>query len=86
MNASVVSVVGSAVCTPAQAETAEEVGRLLADHAAILVCSGRGGVMEAACRGAQKAGGLTPDMVRLSIGLEHIDDIKNDLEQAFGQL
>jgi O-acetylhomoserine (thiol)-lyase len=34
----------------------------------------------------QKAGGLTPDMVRLSIGLEHIDDIKNDLEQAFGQL
>ena len=33
----------------------------------------------------QKAGGLTPDMVRLSIGLEHIDDIKNDLEQAFAQ-
>jgi O-acetylhomoserine (thiol)-lyase len=33
----------------------------------------------------QKAGGLTPDLVRLSIGLEHIDDIKNDLEQAFAQ-
>jgi len=33
----------------------------------------------------QKAGGLTPDLVRLSIGLEHIDDIKNDLEQAFTQ-
>jgi O-acetylhomoserine (thiol)-lyase len=33
----------------------------------------------------QKAGGLTPEMVRLSIGLEHIDDIKNDLEQAFAQ-
>ena len=33
----------------------------------------------------QKAGGLTPDMVRLSIGLEHIGDIKNDLEQAFAQ-
>jgi cystathionine beta-lyase/cystathionine gamma-synthase len=28
---------------------------------------------------------LTPDLVRLSIGLEHIDDIKNDLEQAFAQ-
>jgi hypothetical protein len=55
----VVSVVGSAVCTSAQAEIAEEVGRLLAEHAAILVCGGRGGVMEAACRGAQKAGGLT---------------------------
>ena len=33
----------------------------------------------------QKAGGLTPDLVRLSIGLEHIDDIKNDLKQAFAQ-
>ncbi len=33
----------------------------------------------------QKAAGLTPDLVRLSIGLEHIDDIKNDLEQAFAQ-
>jgi O-acetylhomoserine (thiol)-lyase len=33
----------------------------------------------------QKAAGLTPDLVRLSVGLEHIDDIKNDLEQAFAQ-
>ena len=33
----------------------------------------------------QKDGGLTPDLVRLSIGLEHIDDIKQDLEQAFAQ-
>jgi len=33
----------------------------------------------------QKAGGLTPDLVRLSIGLENIDDIKQDLEQAFAQ-
>lgn len=33
----------------------------------------------------QKAGGLTPDLVRLSIGIEHIDDIKEDLDQAFAQ-
>jgi O-acetylhomoserine (thiol)-lyase len=33
----------------------------------------------------QKTGGLTPDLVRLSIGVEHIDDIKQDLEQAFAQ-
>ena len=33
----------------------------------------------------QKAGGLTPDLVRLSVGIEHIDDIKQDLEQAFSQ-
>ena len=34
----------------------------------------------------QRAGGLTPDLVRLSIGIEHIDDIKQDLEQAFAQI
>lgn len=33
----------------------------------------------------QRAGGLTPDLVRLSIGLENIDDIKADLNQAFAQ-
>ena len=31
---------------------------------------------------AQIAGGITPDLVRLSIGLEHIDDILADLDQA----
>jgi uncharacterized protein (TIGR00725 family) len=40
-------------------EAAEEVGRLLAEGGAILVCGGLGGVMEAACRGARSAGGLT---------------------------
>ena len=33
----------------------------------------------------QRDGGLTPDLVRLSIGLENIDDIKKDLDQAFGR-
>jgi O-acetylhomoserine (thiol)-lyase len=30
----------------------------------------------------QAAGGITPDLVRLSVGLEHIDDIRADLDQA----
>jgi O-acetylhomoserine (thiol)-lyase len=30
----------------------------------------------------QRSGGLTPELVRLSIGLEHIDDIREDIEQA----
>lgn len=30
----------------------------------------------------QRASGLTPDLVRLSVGLEHIDDILNDIDQA----
>jgi uncharacterized protein (TIGR00725 family) len=36
-----------------------EVGRLLAERGAVLVCGGLGGVMEAAARGARTAGGLT---------------------------
>lgn len=39
--------------------TGEEVGRRLARAGAVLVCGGRGGMMEAACRGARSAGGLT---------------------------
>ena len=31
----------------------------------------------------QKASGVTPDLVRVSVGIEHIDDIKADFQQAF---
>ncbi len=34
----------------------------------------------------QKACGLTPDLIRLSVGIEHIDDIIGDLEQAFSNV
>ena len=33
----------------------------------------------------QRAGGITPDLVRLCVGLEHIDDILEDLDQALQQ-
>ena len=36
---------------------AEEVGRRIAEAGAVLICGGRGGVMEAASRGAAEAGG-----------------------------
>jgi O-acetylhomoserine (thiol)-lyase len=32
----------------------------------------------------QRAAGVTPDMVRISVGLEHIDDILWDIDQALG--
>jgi len=38
---------------------AREVGRLIAERGAYLVCGGLEGVMEAACRGAKEAGGTT---------------------------
>ncbi len=57
--APVVSVIGAGDSTPEQTQLAEKVGRLLAEKGAVLVCGGRGGVMEAACRGAHQAGGIT---------------------------
>ena len=54
-----ISVIGAARCTELEAAAAEQVGRLLAERQIVLVCGGRGGVMEAACRGAHQAGGLT---------------------------
>lgn len=34
----------------------------------------------------QTSAGVTPSLVRVSVGLEHIDDIKEDFEQAFKQV
>ena len=34
---------------------------------------------------AQKAGGITPELVRLSVGIEHIDDIIVDIDQALAK-
>jgi O-acetylhomoserine/O-acetylserine sulfhydrylase len=31
----------------------------------------------------QKSSGVSPDLIRISLGLEHLDDIKEDLEEAF---
>lgn len=54
-----VAIIGAAGCSSDEAQAAEIVGRVLAEAGAVLICGGRGGVMEAACRGAQSAGGLT---------------------------
>jgi O-acetylhomoserine (thiol)-lyase len=32
----------------------------------------------------QQAGGISPELVRLSVGIEHIDDILADIDQALG--
>ena len=54
-----IAVIGGNQCSPQEAQLAEEVGRELARRGAILVCGGLGGIMEAACKGAQSAGGIT---------------------------
>ena len=53
-----VAVCGASEATADQSRDAEEVGRLLAEHGAIVLCGGFGGVMEAASRGAREAGGM----------------------------
>jgi O-acetylhomoserine (thiol)-lyase len=34
----------------------------------------------------QSKGGVTPDLIRLSIGIEHIDDILSDLKSALADV
>jgi hypothetical protein len=54
-----IGVIGSRECDEETGELAREVGRRIAEAGYVLVCGGLGGVMEAACRGAYEAGGLT---------------------------
>ena len=54
-----VSVIGGGTVTESEASVAEQTGRLLGERDHTLVCGGRGGVMEAACRGATETGGRT---------------------------
>ncbi len=53
----IIGVIGSSRATPEGLKLAEEVGRLIAEAGAVLVCGGLGGVMEAASKGCSAAGG-----------------------------
>ncbi|MFC2040126.1 TIGR00725 family protein [Chloroflexota bacterium] len=55
----IISVIGGAAASAKMLIVAEEVGRRIAEQGAVLVCGGLGGVMEAACKGAYEAGGMT---------------------------
>jgi uncharacterized protein (TIGR00725 family) len=54
-----IGVIGAGDCSSEEYHAAEEVGRTIAKGGAILCCGGLSGVMEAACKGAKEAGGLT---------------------------
>ena len=54
-----VGVVGAGLADDELLNTARAVGRLVAERGGVVVCGGLGGVMEAACRGGEEAGGTT---------------------------
>lgn len=54
-----VSVIGAGQASEDEVAAAEEIGRLLAEAGAVLVCGGLGGVMDAAARGCEAAGGTS---------------------------
>ena len=53
------AVVGPGAASPEEESAAEAVGAQIARAGAVLVCGGRAGAMEAACRGARAQGGTT---------------------------
>jgi uncharacterized protein (TIGR00725 family) len=54
-----IAVIGGRTPSEAELKLAEEVGRLVAEGGYQLICGGMGGVMEAACKGASEADGVT---------------------------
>jgi uncharacterized protein (TIGR00725 family) len=58
-----IGIIGAGSCDATVAALAEETGYLVAKSGALLYCGGLGGVMEASCRGALKAGGITVGIV-----------------------
>lgn len=53
------TVIGDSDASPELCSTAEQIGDMLAGLGITVITGGRGGVMEAVCRGAAKAGGTT---------------------------
>ncbi len=54
-----IGVIGPRDATSKQLSVAEDIGRGLANMGFLVICGGRHGVMEAVCRGAAGAGGVT---------------------------
>jgi uncharacterized protein (TIGR00725 family) len=66
----IIGIIGGSSVDQAAYDTAYEVGRLLAESGAMLICGGLTGIMEAACKGGKEAGGTT---IGILPGL-HIED------------
>ena len=54
-----ISVIGESKASPENRKYAEQVGALLAEAGAVVICGGMSGVMEQVCKGAKSKGGTT---------------------------
>lgn len=54
-----VTVIGDSDASTEVCAVAAQIGEMLARHGIVVITGGRGGAMEAACRGAREAGGIT---------------------------
>ncbi len=54
-----IAVIGGGRASVEDLDVARRLGSALAERGAVVICGGRGGVMEAVARGAAEAGGLT---------------------------
>lgn len=59
MASRIISVIGGADSDPSILELAENIGGEIAKRGLALACGGLGGVMESACKGAKRHGGVT---------------------------
>jgi uncharacterized protein (TIGR00725 family) len=81
-----VAVVGPGEASPDELAAAEAVGAGLAARGAIVITGGRGGVMEAACRGAVSNGGTTVGILPGSTRAEANDWVTIAIPTGLGEL
>lgn len=83
-----VSVIGGDVnsCTDEDCIKAEKIGEGIAELGVVLVCGGRGGVMEAACRGAKRKGGTTIGILPSADKIEGNDYLDHAIVTGLGMV
>jgi uncharacterized protein (TIGR00725 family) len=80
-----IGVIGGRYCSEKIAGVAEELGKLIARQGWALVCGGRGGVMEAACKGAIEAGGVTIGVLPDSTGAKANPYLTHTIKTGMGE-
>jgi uncharacterized protein (TIGR00725 family) len=69
INKAIIGVIGGRESSPQVYKLAYQVGQEIAKSGSLLICGGKGGVMEASCKGAKENGGTT-------IGILPGDDVE----------